>query len=81
MNTHSQKIKKENAKRIRFDGDALQALGSRIELHGELMTNGKWRAKDLKEFKELCDSVQVVAKQLINDVSSYVDSNVTWEDK
>ena len=40
MNIHSQKIKKENAKRIRFDGGALQALGSQIALHGELMING-----------------------------------------
>ena len=81
MNTHSQKIKKENAKRIRFDGGALQALGSQISLHGELMINNNWKLKDLNEFKELCKSIQVVASQLTNDVSSWVDSDVDWEEK
>ena len=81
MNTHLQKIKKENAKRIRFDGGALIGLGSRISLHGELMINGKWKYKDLKEFEELLKSVQVVANQLSNDSCSWVDSDVDWEEK
>jgi len=81
MKSDLQIIKKENAKRIRFDGNALQTLGSKIALHGELMENGKWKFSDLKEFEELNHAVQVVAAQLINDVSSWVDSDLSSEDK
>ena len=81
MKSDLQIIQKENAKRIRFDGNALQALGSKIALHGELMENGKWKIKNLKEFEELNHAVKVVAAQLINDVSSWVDSSFSSEDK
>ena len=81
MKSDLQIIKKENAKRIRFDGNALQTLGSKIALHAELMENDRWAFKDLKEFEELNHAVKVVADQLIKDVSSWVNSDLSLEDK
>ena len=79
--TDLKKIQKENAKRIKFDGNALSALGAKIALHGELMENGKWAFSDLKEFKELNKAVEVVTDQLENDVDSWVNSELEQEDK
>ena len=81
MKTDLQKIKEENAKRIKFDGNSLRVLGAKISLHAELMENDRWAFKDLKEFEELNHAVKVVADQLIKDVSSWVNSDLSLEDK
>ena len=81
MKTDLQKIKEENAKRIKFDGNSLRVLGTKISLHAELMENDRWAFKDLKEFEELNHAVKVVADQLIKDVSSWVNSDLSLEDK
>ena len=45
------------------------------------MENDRWAFKDLKEFEELNHAVKVVADQLIKDVSSWVNSDLSLEDK
>ena len=79
--TDLKKIQKENANRIKFDGNALSALGAKIALHGQLMEVGGWAFKDLEEFKGLNKAVEVVKDQLDNDVASWVNSKLPLDDR